>query len=101
MVIVKLPTVHKKQKHYRRWHFFSYRLYGQHLGFGNHGKRLPEEAANGVVVVVCFCFNKLCPKNKGSLQLLSESGWCVACFLETLKSMLPQQDWDGVLASCP
>ena len=48
-----------------------------------------------------FYLNKFCLKNKGSLHLLSASGWRVVCFREALKSMLPQQDQDGVLDSCP
>lgn len=48
-----------------------------------------------------FYSNKFCLKNKGSLHLLSVSGWHVVCFREALKSTLPQQDQDGVLYSCP
>lgn len=63
------------------------------LAFGDQGKGLLGEAVAGVVVVVVyFHFNKLCLKNKGGLHLLSKPGWRVVCFLETLKSVLSQQD---------
>lgn len=95
------PQLIKSKRRYRGWHFCPNRLYQQQLGLANQGKRGYQKKLLLYVMTGGFHFIKFCFKNKGSRQLLRESGWCVVCFLETLKSVLPQQGWDGVLDSCP